>query len=171
MAEAANDQSPVRRRRLFGKYVLICASLVGCTLLVSGLIQLWFTYQQTSSGQGRLEREQAATAAAAILQFFSQIEPQLRLVNQTIQGAGSPGVEADDQRRADYEILITQSPPITTLRYIDKDGRERLGVSRLAATEIDSRADFLGTQASLRRSAAAQPRMDRSSSMTLRSPT
>jgi HAMP domain-containing protein len=137
---AAEGTAP--RRRLFGKYMLICASLVGAALLVSGLVQFWFTYQQTSSGQGRLEREQAATAAATILQFFGQIEPELRLVNQSVQAAGSPQAGTGDQRRAQYEILITRSPPITTLHYVDQFGQERLAVSRLAATAVDSGADF-----------------------------
>ena len=38
------------RRRLFVKYVLICAALVGAALLVSGALQLWVIYQQTSAG-------------------------------------------------------------------------------------------------------------------------
>jgi hypothetical protein len=76
------------RRGLFRKYALVCAALVTTALLASGLLQAWFTYQQLSDSQARLEGEEAATAAATIEQFFAQIEPQLLLVNQTVAAAG-----------------------------------------------------------------------------------
>src|SRR5215208_356487 len=121
--------SPSPRRRLFRKYVLICAALVGAALLASGLVQLWFTYRQTSASQGRIAQEQAATAAATIVQFLTPIELQIQLVNQTLQAGGAV---ADERRRAQYEILADQVAPITALRYLDADGRERDFVSRLA---------------------------------------
>jgi signal transduction histidine kinase/ActR/RegA family two-component response regulator len=132
---------PLPRRRLFRKYVLICAVLVGAALLASGLVQLWFTYRQTTSSQGQIAREQAATAAATIIQFFSQIEPQIQLVHQTLQAGGSV---SDEQRRTQYEILANQVLPITTLRYLDADGKEQVYVSRLARTRVGSGADVSG---------------------------
>jgi signal transduction histidine kinase/ActR/RegA family two-component response regulator len=134
-----DSANQVPRRRLFRKYVLICATLVSATLLASALVQLWFTYRETSSSQGRIEREQAATAAATIMQFFTQIEPQIQLVNQTLQAGGSV---SDEQRRTQYEILANQVLPITALRYLDADGKEHVFVSRLARTLVRSGADF-----------------------------
>ena len=63
--------------RLFGKYVVFFITLVGAVLLASGLIELYFAYQERKTTLLRLQREKALAAAAKIEQFLKEIERQI----------------------------------------------------------------------------------------------
>jgi hypothetical protein len=66
------------RGRLFGKYVVFFVILVGAVLLASGLIELYFSYQEHQTTLLRLQREKALAAAAKIEQFLKEIERMCR---------------------------------------------------------------------------------------------
>jgi signal transduction histidine kinase/HAMP domain-containing protein len=129
------------RGRLLGKYVVFFAGLVCTALLVSSLIELYFTYQENKAALVAVQREKAQAAAGRIEQFIREIERQMGWTTQPVLAAGIAGLE---QRRVDFLRLMRQVPPITELSYLDAEGREQLRVSRLAMDVLGSQADFSG---------------------------
>src|SRR5215471_7949967 len=81
---------------LFRKYVALFLAVVFVVLLVNGLIEIGFAYQQHKVSLIRIQREQAEAAAAKIGQFIKEIESQL---GWTTQLPWSPGTM--DQRKFD----------------------------------------------------------------------
>src|SRR4029453_16538144 len=74
--------SRVPRRRLWRKYVVFLLVLVGGVLMVSSLVELFFSYQETKRSIVRVERARAAAVAAQIEQFLKEIERQVRDTTQ-----------------------------------------------------------------------------------------
>jgi signal transduction histidine kinase len=127
------------RRRLFTKYVVVMVALVGGALLASGLIEIYFSYQENTDALVALQREKAVGAAARIESFIKGIEGQMGWTTQ-LQLVG-PGA-ALEQRRLDYLRLQRQVPAITEISYLDKTGREQLFVSRLAMETMGVQTDY-----------------------------
>ena len=92
-----------RRGRLFRKYAVLLVVLVGGTLLANGLVESYFSYQETRRGLVRLQREKARLAATRIEQFITEVERQTRWA------AESPGATLDE-RRLDCLRLLRTSP-------------------------------------------------------------
>ncbi len=129
------------RGRLFRKYVLLFVTLVSGALLTSGLIEIYFSYQENKTALVRVQREKAESAAAKIEQFIKEIERQIGWTTQPQWGARSAALE---QRRFDYLRLLRQSPALTEIGQLDPSGKEQLRVSRLAMDVVGSQADFSG---------------------------
>jgi signal transduction histidine kinase/CheY-like chemotaxis protein len=127
------------RGRLFRKYVLVLLVLVGGVLLVSSLVELYFSYQETKAALVGLEREKAVAAAAQIEQFVKDIERHLRW---TTHAAFDDPRAARDEREIDFLRLLRNIPAITELAYVDASGKEQLRVSRLALDEVGSGRDL-----------------------------
>jgi signal transduction histidine kinase len=140
-----------RRRRLFWKYVVFFSLLVTVALLASGLIEIYFSYQESKVVLSALQREKAQAAAVRIEGFITEIERQMGWVTQPRAAAAAPL----EQRRFDFYRLQRQVPPITEISYIDPAGREQVRVSRLAmdvfGSNIDLSADPRFTEARARR--------------------
>ena len=140
-----------RRRRLFWKYVVFFSLLVTVALLASGLIEIYFSYQESKEVLAALQREKAQAAAVRIEGFITEIERQMGWVTQPRAVAAAPL----EQRRFDFYRLQRQVPPITEISYIDPTGREQVRVSRLAmdvfGSNIDLSADPRFTEARARR--------------------
>jgi len=124
---------------LFGKYVLICVTLVGGALLTSGLVQMAFSYQENRASLAQIQREKADNAASKIEQFLLDVERQ---VGAIALAPTLPGTNAIDERRTEYLRLLRRAPTITEVGYLDGDGREQLRVSRLAMNVVGSGADY-----------------------------
>ena len=116
----------IGRRRLFRKYVALFTLLVSGALLVSGVVEIYFSYQENKAALLGLQREKALAAAAKIDQFIKEIERQMGWTTQPLLG---PPATQMDQRRVDYLRLLRQAPPITEISYLDPEGREQLRVS------------------------------------------
>ena len=71
-----------RRRRLFWKYVVFFSLLVTVALLASGLIEIYFSYQENKGALADLQREKAQAAAVQIEGFIVEIERQMGWVVQ-----------------------------------------------------------------------------------------
>jgi signal transduction histidine kinase len=131
---------PVRaakaRGGLFRKYIVLFVAVVCAALLSSGLLEIYFSYQELKTSLIRLQREQADAAAAKLGQFIGEIQNQL---GWTTQLPWSPG--SVEQRRFDALRLLRQVPAITELALLDGSGREQLHVSRLAMDVISSNID------------------------------
>jgi len=127
-----------RRRRLFWKYVVFFSLLVTVALLASGLIEIYFSYQESKVVLSALQREKAQAAAVRIESFITEIERQMGWVTQPRAVAAAPL----EQRRFDFYRLQRQVPAITEISYIDPTGREQVRVSRLAMDVFGSQADL-----------------------------
>src|SRR5262245_26290763 len=125
------------RGRLFRKYVALFVAVVSVALIANSLFEVWFAYRETKESLVRIQREQAAAAAAKIGQFIREIEGQIGWTTQLSWSAGTM-----DQRRFDALRLLRQVPAITQIAQLDGTGRERLKVSRLAMDVVASEADL-----------------------------
>jgi len=71
------------RRGLFLKYSVPLLFLVGGALVISGLVQIYFSYQENKAALARIQREKAVIAAVRIEQFVREVEHQLAWIAQT----------------------------------------------------------------------------------------
>ncbi len=131
-----------RRGRLFRKYFVPIMLLVSGTLLASGAIGLYFSYQENKAALASLQREKAVAAAARIEQFVRDIEKQLRYAALPQLGA-----EGAAQRRIEFDKLQKLMPEVTDVAQLGADGREQLFVSRLEVNRIGSGKDRSGEPA------------------------
>ncbi len=104
--------------------------------LASGLIAIWFAYQDHKAALFQIQHEQAQAAAGTIGQFIKEIESQLGWMVQMPYATLAP-----EARRIDALRLLRQVPAITELAMVDLSGREQLRVSRLALDVIGSGID------------------------------
>jgi signal transduction histidine kinase len=125
------------RRGLFGKYIALFMAVVSAALIVSGGLEIWFSYRENSEFLARLQREQAQAAARRIGEFVKEIEGQIGWTTQLPWSAGTL-----EQRRFDALRLLRQVPAITELAQLDAAGKEQLRVSRLAMDVIGSGTDL-----------------------------
>ena len=125
------------RGSLFRKYVVYFVALVSTALIVSGLVGLYFTYQESKTARLNLQREKAEAAATRIETYVKEIEHHLGWVRLPQVGAASP-----EERRIEYLKLLRQVPAITDASLVDQTGREQLRVSRLGMNVAGSDADL-----------------------------
>jgi signal transduction histidine kinase len=128
-----------QRGRLFIKYVIVFVALVSGALLASGLLEIYFSYQENKAALVSVQREKAIGAASRIETFIKEIERQ---IGWTTQPQLVTPAAAMDQRRFDYLRLLRQVQAITELSHLDKSAREQLRVSRLAMDVVASKEDF-----------------------------
>ncbi len=136
LAQAADTRRPAVGG-LFRKYVLLFGSVVSLLLLVSGLLQTWFSSQELDAFIVKLQHEQANSAASKIGQFIEEIADQIGWTTQLPWTAASL-----EQRRFDAQRLLRQVPAITELTMIDGDGKEQARVSRLSLDVLGSGQDY-----------------------------
>jgi len=117
----AFEQPAKPRARLFRKYAVLFAALVGGALLASGATHLWFSYQENKEALVAVQREKALATASVIEQFVKQIENQ---IGWTTQAAYVVRAASLDQRRLDYLRLLRQAPAITEVAYLDDAGKD-----------------------------------------------
>ena len=140
----------MRRGGLFLKYAIPLVILVSGALIVSGLVGIYFSYQENKAALARVQHEKALAAAIRIEQFVRELEHQLAWVAQTPWG---PRAVPLDQRRLDSLRLLRQAPTITEVSHIDPTGHEQLRVSRLAMDVVGSKLDLSQDPKFQRRSA------------------
>jgi hypothetical protein len=84
--------------KLFRKYVLLMMAVVGGALLVSGGLQIYFSYEESKRSQLAIQQEKAIAAAWAIGEFVRQLRSQIAW---TMQLALLPGAAGIEQRQLD----------------------------------------------------------------------
>ena len=129
----------ILRGSLFRKYAVLFVALVSGALLVSGLLETYFSYRENRDALVALEQEKALGAAATIQQFVKGVEQQIGWTTQPPIVAPSAAME---QRRSDYFRLLRQVLAVTEVSYIDPRGLEQLRVSRLAMDVVGSKTDY-----------------------------
>ncbi len=129
----------MRRGGLFLKYAVALVLLVSGALVVSALVEIYFSYQENKAALSQIQREKAVSAAVRIEQFVRELEHQLAWIAQTPWGARGVSL---DQRRLDSLRLLRHAPAVTEVSHYDPAGHEQLRVSRLAMDVVGSNADF-----------------------------
>jgi signal transduction histidine kinase len=120
-----------RRGRLIRHYFATSLVLIGGGLIVSGLIELYFSYHDTRDHIALLQQEMADGAAFRIEQFIVGIERGMRATAKSRDMA----VEGlSPKYKFELERLLLISPSITELTAIDGDGIERVQVARFKRT-------------------------------------
>ncbi|HEY6354487.1 MAG TPA: GAF domain-containing protein, partial [Burkholderiaceae bacterium] len=141
------------RWRLFPKYAMLITAVVAGVLVISGAINLVFSWRETQAQLVALQMEKAQGAAVRIEQYVLDIERQIAW---TAFPRIDPSVDATEQRRFEYLKLQKQAPAITEMVWIGPDGRERLRMSRLgldvigAGTDWSKEPGFIAVLASMR---------------------
>jgi len=122
--------------RLFRKYLLLILSLITLSLVVSGAISVYFSYQEHRSALASLQHEKAVGAASRIEQYVLQISQQLAY-------AALPQLDAGDVelRRMEFLKLLRQAPEVTDVAQLDASGRELIAISRLGMDVVGSGKD------------------------------
>jgi signal transduction histidine kinase/CheY-like chemotaxis protein len=127
------------RRPLFVKYAVLITVLAGAALLASGAVEIYFSYRQYRATLAELQRNNAAAAASSVSRFIEDLAHQL---GEAITPAPSAMASDLEKRRIDYLRLLRLAPAVTTLRFIDPRGLERVQVSRMDVDRMDSKADL-----------------------------
>jgi signal transduction histidine kinase/HAMP domain-containing protein len=125
------------RGSLFRKYVVYFVALVSAALVVSGGVQLYFTYQENKDALLNLQREKAGAAASRIETYVQEIERQLGWMRLPQVGPQTP-----EQRRIEYLKLLRLVPAITDVVLLDATGKEQLRVSRLGMDVTGGETDL-----------------------------
>jgi adenylate cyclase len=133
---------------LFRAYFLVLFSAVVVPLLAAGASEAWFGYRDQRERLNDLLGAEARLAATRIQDFIDSIKDQMLWTVQL------PWTEAaDERRRIDALRLIRQVPAVMSVRLIDREGKERLFVSRIGLNRIESGIDcredpaFVGARA------------------------
>ena len=120
-----------RRGRLVRHYFATSLVLISGGLIVSGLIELYFSYHDTRDHIALLQQEMANSAAYRIEQFILSIERGMRATAKTRDMA----VEGlSPKYKFELERLLLISPAITELTAIDAGGIDRVQVARFKRT-------------------------------------
>jgi adenylate cyclase len=123
------------RRSIFRKYFLTMFAAVVVPLLVNGLSEAWFGYQdQRAMLDARLVVE-ASAAAARIQGFLDGIQRQMQWAVQL------PWTDSVEDHRIDALRVLKQVKAISEMALIDGEGIERLTVSRIRPDAIGSGID------------------------------
>src|SRR3954453_1502366 len=110
--EAQEVTSVGLRGRLFRKYAVVLAGLVSVALIANGLLDIWFSYREQRALLVRIQAEQAATAAARISHFVTEIEGQMGWTTQMawnpwdIQQRRLPGLRLSGRGPPDNALFV-----------------------------------------------------------------
>ena len=124
------------KSRLFKKYALIFSTLVGCALLVSGLIDIVFSYQESKRALMLLQEEKAQAAAQRISQYMIDLEREIATSSEPPEG-----VTALKQRMAEVQLLHRHAA-LKEINLLDDRGQEVLRLLRRGVDIMSSGRDF-----------------------------
>jgi signal transduction histidine kinase len=116
-----------RRGRLVRHYFLISVVLISGGLITSGLVELYFRYQESWDQLTRLQYEIASSAAFKIERFIQEIEQMMRATTKSrevTERGLSPEYHFELRR------LLVISRAITEVVAIDSEGMARVAASR-----------------------------------------
>ena len=126
-------------RSLASKHAWVWSGLVGLLLAGSGLMAAAFAWRDTVQGVKAVQHEQAIAVAERIGNFFERIEQPLRwIVDDPTRGDDV----APQALRIELVQMLRRQPALAELRWIDRSGRERLALSRLAMDMADGARDW-----------------------------
>jgi two-component system, NtrC family, sensor kinase len=125
-------------RSLSRRQFLVGLGLAGL-VLASGLVQIYFAYQDAKEAVVLIEDGKADGAAIIIAQRLRDVERQIAW---TLQPPWTTGAVGLDQRRSDYLRLLRQVPAVMEVLYLDSRGTEVVRMSKLAMNQQATGADL-----------------------------
>ncbi|MBI3990374.1 MAG: cache and HAMP domain-containing protein, partial [candidate division NC10 bacterium] len=135
--------------RLLRRYFILSTILVGGGLVTSGALELYFRSQESRAAVATLQAEMAKGAASKIEQFLKEIERALVTATQTREIV-SEGLS--EPYRFELLKVLKHIPSVTELSAVDREGQERLLVSRVQTalpTPLRDRRDAPEFQAAM----------------------
>jgi signal transduction histidine kinase len=127
-----------RRGGLVRRYFLICATLVGASLIVGILVEMGFRFQEARQSLETVHRQMAELGA---LRIRTYIEDVARAVHLAAQPRNAVGGRVGDDYITDLRNLLKNVPAIRNVVALDTAGREELRLSRIARSIPDTEAD------------------------------
>ena len=117
-----------RRERLVRDYFLISVLLIGGGLITSGVIEIYFRYQESREQLAHLQKEIAAGAAFKIEHFVQEIHNVLKGATKS-RDIAPKGLTADFRFELEKLLLIT--PAVTEAVALNEEGLIQVQASRL----------------------------------------
>jgi signal transduction histidine kinase len=127
------------RGRLVRDYFLISVVLVGGGLITSGVVEIYFRYQESREQLGLYQREVAAGAAFKIERFVQEIHNTLKGATRSREIAPK-GLTSDF--RFELEKLLLIAPAVTEALALDENGAIRVQASRLRTVLQEAKKDL-----------------------------
>jgi len=128
-----------RRGRLVRHYFLISVILIGSGLITSGVVEIYFRYQESRENLALLQQEVASSAAFKIDRFIQEI-------HSTIKGATRSREIAPrgitPEYRFELEKLLLIAPAITEAVALDAEGAIQVQASRLRTVLPEGKPDL-----------------------------
>ena len=128
-----------QRARLMRDYFLISVLLVGGGLTASGLIEIYFRYQESQQNLAHLQREIAAGAAVKIERFVQEIHNTLKGATRSREIAPK-GLTTEF--RFELEKLLLIAPAITEALALNESGAIQVQASRLRTVLPEIKKDL-----------------------------
>jgi len=130
------------RGRLVRDYFLISVLLIGGGLIASGLVEIYYRYQENQEQLARLQREIASGAAFKIEQFVQEIHNTLKGTTKSREIAAK-GLTTEF--RFELEKLLLIAPAVTEAMALNDKGHIQAQASRLRTVLPDSKKDLSTT--------------------------
>ena len=128
-----------RRGRLVRHYFLISVILIGSGLITSGLLEIYFRYQESRNNLALLQQEVAAGAAFKIERFIREIEGTMKGATRSREIAPR-GITPE--YRFELEKLLLIAPAITEAVALDAEGAIQVQASRLRTVLPEGKPDL-----------------------------
>jgi signal transduction histidine kinase len=125
-----------RRSRLMRDYFLVSVLLVGGGMVVSGVIEIYYSFRESQQSLADVQREVAAGAAIKIERFIQEIHNTLKGATRSREIAPRG---LTDEFRFELEKLLLIAPAITEAVALDRDGNVQVQASRLRTVLPDSK--------------------------------
>jgi signal transduction histidine kinase len=125
-----------RRGRLMRDYFLVSALLVGGGLIVSGAVEIYYSFKESQQSLADVQREVATGAAIKIERFIHEIHNILRGATRSREIAPKG---LTDEFRFELEKLLLIAPAITEAIALDRDGNIQIQASRLRTVLPDAK--------------------------------
>ena len=133
-----------RRGRLLRHYFLISVLLIAGGLITSGILEVYFRYQESREQLAFQQREAATVAALKIQTFIHDIETAMKAATK-YQSTGGQEIAADYE--FELKKLFYLAPAITEAAVVSVDGIVRAHISRSRAVATDAKRNFSGSDA------------------------
>jgi signal transduction histidine kinase len=128
-----------RRERLLRDYFLISVLLIGGGLSASGLIEIYYRYQESKEQLALLQKEIAGGAAFKIEHFVQEIHNILKGATKS-RDIAPKGLTPDF--RFELEKLLLIAPAVTEAVALDENGVIQVQASRLRTVLPDAKKEF-----------------------------
>jgi signal transduction histidine kinase len=142
-----------RRERLVRHYFFFSVILLAGGLISSGLVEIYFRYQENLEQLAATQQDAAVGASLKIERFIQDVVTSMRAATKSRDIAPdgiSPSYEFELKR------LLFLEPAITEVTALSRDGVIRVQTSRFRAVSSDAGKDF-STSAAFRQSKQGKP--------------